>query len=96
MHEHQRKGMEWKHAKTQVEHSKIEREHGVHYTELLRLPYFDTAHFSVIDPMHNILLGTTKLMVTIWKEKFTHDFQTHTKFHLDSVHSRQISLKTGP
>lgn len=74
MHEHQRKGMEWKHAETQVEHSKIEREHGVHYTELLRLPYFDTAHFSVIDPMHNILLGTTKLMITIWKEKFTHDF----------------------
>ena len=78
MDEHQRKGMEWKHAKTQVERSKIEREHGVRYTELLRLPYFDSARFSVIDPMHNILLGTTKLMITIWKEKSllsTHDFE---------------------
>ena len=25
--------------------------------------------FSVVDPMHNILLGTAKLMITIWKEK---------------------------
>lgn len=75
--EHRRKGMEWKHAKTQVERQKIERESGVRFTKLLRLPYFNSARFSVVDPMHNILLGTTKLMITIWKEKAflsTHDF----------------------
>lgn len=38
------------------------------YGELLRLPYFDTNRFSVIDPMHNMLLGTAKLMIGIWKE----------------------------
>ena len=60
--------MEWKLARTQAERPKIERECGVRYTELLRLPYFDSACFSIVYPMQNILLGTTKLMITIWKE----------------------------
>ena len=62
-------GMEWKHAKMQTERHKIEREYGVRFTELLRLPYFDCARFSVVDPMHNFLLGTIKVMITIWREK---------------------------
>ena len=62
-------GMAWKHARTMTDRNKIEREFGVRFTELLRLPYFDTIQFSVIDVMHNVLLGTAKLMVTIWKEK---------------------------
>ena len=66
--EHKTKALEWKHAKTLSVRQKIEQEYGVRYTELLRLPYFDTVRFSVVDPMHNILLGTTKLMVTLWKE----------------------------
>ena len=76
--DHRQKGMDWKHAKTQVERHKIEREYGVRFTELLRLPYLDSVHFSVVDPMHNILLGTTKLMIVIWKEKSllcTNDFE---------------------
>ena len=67
--QHKQKGLEWKLAKTQTERQRIERESGIRYTELLRLPYFDSAHFGVIDPMHNMLLGTTKRMITIWKEK---------------------------
>ena len=50
-------GMAWKHARTMTDRNKIEREFGVRFTELLRLPYFDTIQFSVIDVMHNILLG---------------------------------------
>ena len=69
LEEHRRRGMEWKLVKTQVERQKIERESGVRYTELLRLPYFDSVRFSVVDPMHNILLGTVKLMISIWEEK---------------------------
>ena len=30
---------------------------------------FRLSAFSVVDPMHNILLGTVKLMISIWKEK---------------------------
>ena len=37
------------------------------FTELLRIPYFDTVRFTVVDPMHNAFLGTAKRMVGIWK-----------------------------
>lgn len=67
--DHKSKGMEWKHAKTQSQRNSIEREHGVRYTELLRLSYFNPARFTVVDPMHNVLLGTSKLMITLWKER---------------------------
>ena len=33
------------------------KRHGVGYTELVRLPYFDVVRMTVVDPMHNILLG---------------------------------------
>ena len=71
---HQDQGMKWKHAKTLAERHTIEREHGVRYTELLRLPYFDTIRFSVVDPMHNILLGSAKCVTALWrKEKILSD-----------------------
>lgn len=31
--------------------------HGVRFTEFARLPYLDIVRASVIDPMHNMLLG---------------------------------------
>ena len=77
LEQHQIKGMDWKQAKTQVERHKIEGKSGFCFTALLRLSYFDSSHFSVVDPMHNILLGTDKLMINIWKEKLiitSHDF----------------------
>ena len=95
LEEHKRKGMEWKHARTQVERHKIEREYGVRFTELLRLPYFDSARFSVIDPMHNILLGTAKLMITIWKGKgllSVHDILAKFRHKL-TVSSRHLMLE---
>ena len=45
----------------------VEREYGVRYSELLRLPYFDIIQHHVIDPMQNLLLGTGKYMLTLWK-----------------------------
>ena len=71
METHKTKGMEWKHARTQTSRTKIERECGIRYIELLRLPYFDSPRFSLVDPMHNVLLGTSKLMVKLWKEKIS-------------------------
>ena len=69
MEQHKTQGMEWKLAKTLTSRTKIEREFGVRYTELLRLSYFDSARFSVVDPMHNVLLGTAKLVTSLLKEK---------------------------
>jgi hypothetical protein len=36
---------------------KIFKQHGVRWSELLRLPYWDPTRFIVIDGMHNLFLG---------------------------------------
>jgi hypothetical protein len=33
--------------------------HATRWSEFFRLPYFDVCRMIVIDPMHNLLLGTT-------------------------------------
>lgn len=53
---------------TKVSQAKIEREHGCRYSVLLQLPYFDPVRMCVIDPMHNLLLGTGRHMIAVWKE----------------------------
>ena len=37
--------------------AEIFEQKGSRYTELARLPYFDAVRMTVIDPMHNMLLG---------------------------------------
>ena len=54
---------------TQAARKDIEREHGVRYSALLKLPYFDAVRMCVIDPMHNLLLGTAKHITEIWKTR---------------------------
>ena len=46
--------------------SKFASEYGVRFTVLLNVPYFNPVQHHVIDPMHNLLLGTTKHMMEIW------------------------------
>lgn len=57
-----------KDCKTQSGRKMIEKEHGIRYTCLLQLPYFDAARMCIIDPMHNLLLGTAKRAVELWKD----------------------------
>ena len=45
----------------------LERDFGIRYTALLELPYFDPVRMCVVDPMHNLLLGTAKHITEIWK-----------------------------
>lgn len=47
---------------------KKESVNGVRFSSLIYLPYFDFIACVVIDPMHNLMLGTTKKMLKIWKE----------------------------
>ena len=42
--------------------------YGATYSELLRLLYFDCIRFTIVDPMHNLFLGTAKRMMEIWLE----------------------------
>ncbi|KIJ57838.1 hypothetical protein HYDPIDRAFT_171515, partial [Hydnomerulius pinastri MD-312] len=58
--EHRRQCFEDKVLPTQEDHEEFFEEHGVRWTELARLPYFDLVRQCVIDPMHNLLLGIVK------------------------------------
>lgn len=48
---------EYQCAKTITEARSIQKRNGVRYSELLRLPYFDSTRMAITDPMHTFLLG---------------------------------------
>ena len=46
---------------------KKQTKYGTRYSELMQLEYFDCIRFTIIDPMHNLFLGTAKhMMKNIW------------------------------
>ena len=58
----------YRQANTRAQQSAILKEHGVRYSILLLLTYFDILRFHVVDAMHNLLLGTAKNITRIWCE----------------------------
>ena len=54
---------------------------GVRYSVLLELAYLDPVRFHVIDPMHNLLLGTAKHAMQVWT-----DDDIIKKSHLKKLH----------
>ena len=64
------KELAYKHmsAKTLAEQKSIERESGCRYSVLLNLPYFNPIRMCIVDPMHNLLLGTAKHMLSVWTD----------------------------
>ena len=68
MTSHRLSSSSYKQAKTKSQQDEIVKEHGVRYSILLDLPYFDVVRFHVIDAMHNQLLGTAKNVTRIWCE----------------------------
>ena len=65
---HYSKCMEAKHALTASSRTKIEKENGARYSELLRLPYYNVIRYHVIEPMHNLFVGIAKHTTSIWKD----------------------------
>lgn len=55
-------------ASTKTEQKQIEFEHGIRYTELNRLPYYDPIKCHLVDPMHCLLLGVAKHTLKVWIE----------------------------
>lgn len=55
-------------SNTQSAQVSLEREHGCRYSVLLELSYFDPIRMTIVDPMHNLLLGTAKHIFTIWSD----------------------------
>ena len=66
-------------AKTKSRRNQLESVHGCRYTVLLDLPYFDPVRMTVVDPMHNLFLGTAKRIVKkVWIERIlilSHQFE---------------------
>ncbi|CDO77460.1 hypothetical protein BN946_scf184881.g3 [Trametes cinnabarina] len=55
--EHLRYATEWRDAQTEKERDVLFKKHGLRWSELLRLPYWDPTRFAVVDAMHNLFLG---------------------------------------
>ena len=55
-------------CKTQTDKTAWEAKLGGRYSVLMDLPYFKPIQYSVIDPMHNLFLGTGKHMLQVWLE----------------------------
>ena len=62
---HRKGATKYEQAQTKSDQHKVFSEYGVRHSILLRLPYFDPIRFHVIDPMHNLLLGTAKHMMVL-------------------------------
>ena len=55
---------------TAIAVEKLQVETGIKYSILTELSYFDPIHFTIVDPMHNLFLGTAKyVMKQLWVEK---------------------------
>lgn len=54
---------------TKKARNELESKYGCRYSELLQLPYFDPIRMTIIDPMHNLYLGTTKCILKVWIEQ---------------------------
>lgn len=52
-----------------TEKQQKESEVGARYSCLLQLPYFNAVRMLIVDPMHNLYLGTAKRMFKIWKNR---------------------------
>lgn len=63
---HRQYALQHNSSKTLEQQKSIEREHGCRYSVLIELPYYNVIRFCVIDPMHNLLLGTAKRMMSVW------------------------------
>jgi hypothetical protein len=50
----------WRNADSDKNAENAFNDNGMRWSELLRLPYFDIAHFVVVDAMHNLFLGLIK------------------------------------
>ena len=55
-------------AKSKADYTRLSRMYGVHLCALTKLEYFDCVRFHIIDPKHNLFLGTAKYVFKLWTE----------------------------
>ncbi|PFX13057.1 hypothetical protein AWC38_SpisGene22896 [Stylophora pistillata] len=64
--QHRRDANRVKNCKSQYASDKLASELGCRYTNLLELPYYASIEMCIIDPRHNLFLGTAKRVLTKW------------------------------
>jgi len=64
--DHRNKCEKYLQCKNINQQTKFASENGVRFTVLLNVPYFNPVQNHVIDPMHNLLLGSSKHMMEVW------------------------------
>ena len=85
---HRRKVRKIMQSRSKSEASEMESELGCRYSVLLELFYFDPVRMLLIDPMHNLFLGTAKRMTqSIWIGN-----NILTSNHLKVIHRRLSSV----
>lgn len=73
-------------------HEKLATRYGARYSVLLELEYFDAIRFTVIDPMHNLYLGTAKRMFQLWLDR---DLLTKGKLKVIEERIHNFDVGTG-
>ena len=74
-------------GRTKTEQSALESQFGCRFSSLLKLSYFDAPRMLVVDPMHNLFLGTAKHMLQYWlqNEIIPRSKHTHIQNYVDSI-----------
>ena len=89
----------WMRATTAGERTTVEQETGCLWTELCHLQYFSRVRCTVVDPMHNLFLGTAKRMVELWQRLTNPDtgdyFLTPAHFHEMKLQLDGMDLPPG-
>ena len=67
--QHRRDAYRVKNCRSENAAEKLASQLGVRYTVLFELPYYTSIEMCVIDPMHNLFLGTAKRVFSKWIEE---------------------------
>ncbi|KAI0644124.1 hypothetical protein C8Q79DRAFT_870873, partial [Trametes meyenii] len=68
----------WRDAMSDADREKIFNQHGLRWSQLLRLPYWDPTRFALVDAMHNLFLGELQHhCVAIWGLKTAESRGSH-------------------
>ena len=74
--------------KTKTKRQSKEKKYGCRYSVLLHLPYFDPVRMLLIDPMHNLLLGSAKYVTRkLWISN-----NVLSASQLEIIHTRMVKL----
>ncbi|KAJ2911995.1 hypothetical protein MD484_g8416, partial [Candolleomyces efflorescens] len=94
--EHMEAARLWRDAQTIRERKKLYSTHGVRWSELLRLPYWDPTKYTLIDSMHAFYLRIFQHHVrNIWGMDAKMDEQEGILFNPDAYAPTEVEMKHG-